>query len=196
MSEHAALIAPAAAKFTAVLRGMGEADLAARTPCTEYDVRALLNHLLYWGPWLEAAGRKAPPPEVSSGEAETDLVGDDRLGAISAIEEQTARLVEVFGAPDAWQGQTTFGGQPMPASMAGYMVLDEFVFHGWDLARATGAEFTVLPEVADAVYAIALEIGDQARAMKVYGDEVPVEEGATTFERALGATGRDPGWTP
>lgn len=193
MSEHAALIAPAAAEFAGILRGIGEADLSARTPCAEYDVRALLNHLLYWGPWLEAAGRKAAPPEVSSGEAEADLVGD---GWLAGIEKQTARLVDVFGAPEAWQGQTTFGGNPMPASMAGYMVLDEFVFHGWDLARATGAEFSVLPEVADAVYAIALEIGDQARAMKVYGEEVAVADDATTFERALGATGRNPGWTP
>ncbi|WP_410647804.1 TIGR03086 family metal-binding protein [Amycolatopsis sp. cmx-4-54] len=193
MSEHAALIAPAAAEFTGILRGIGESGLSARTPCAEYDVRALLNHLLYWGPWLEAAGRKTAPPEVSTGEAEADLVGGDWLGG---IEKQTARLVDVFGAPEAWQGQTTFGGNPMPASMAGYMVLDEFVFHGWDLARAAGAEFTVLPEVADAVYAIALEIGDQARAMKVYGEEVAVAEDATTFERALGATGRDPGWKP
>lgn len=193
MSEHTALIAPAAAEFAGILRGIGESDLAARTPCAEYDVRALLNHLLYWGPWLEAAGRKAPSPEVSSGEAEAGLVGDGWLGD---IEKQTARLVDVFGTPEAWQGQTTFGGNPMPASMAGYMVLDEFVFHAWDLAKATGAEFTVLPEVADAVYAIALEIGDQARAMKVYGDEVAVAEGTTTFERALGATGRNPAWTP
>ncbi|KFU80842.1 TIGR03086 family protein [Amycolatopsis lurida] len=193
MSEHAALIAPAAAEFAGILRGIGESDLSARTPCAEYDVRALLNHLLYWGPWLEAAGRKTAPPEVSTGEAEADLVGGEWL---ADIEKQTARLVDVFGAPDAWQGQTTFGGNPMPASMAGYMVLDEFVFHGWDLARATGAEFAVLPEVADAVYAIALEIGDQARAMKVYGEEVAVADDATPFERALGASGRDPGWTP
>ncbi|QXV61173.1 TIGR03086 family metal-binding protein [Amycolatopsis sp. TNS106] len=193
MSEHTALIAPAAAEFAAILRGIGASDLSARTPCAEYDVRALLNHLLYWGPWLEAAGRKTAPPEVSTGETEADLVGGEWL---ADIEKQTARLVDVFGAPEAWQGQTTFGGNPMPASMAGYMVLDEFVFHGWDLARATGAEFAVLPEVADAVYAIALEIGDQARAMKVYGEEVAVADDATPFERALGASGRDPGWTP
>ncbi|KZB83355.1 TIGR03086 family metal-binding protein [Amycolatopsis regifaucium] len=191
MSEHAALIAPAAAEFTAVLRGIGEIDLAARTPCAEYDVRALLNHLLYWGPWLEAAGRKAAPPAVSSGEAESDLVGADWL---AAIEGRTARLVELFGAPAAWEGETTFGGTPLPASMVGYMVLDEFVFHGWDLASAIGAKFTVRPDVAEAVYAIALEIGDQARSMKVYGEEVAVPEDATTFERALGASGRDPGW--
>lgn len=152
-----------------------------------------LNHLLYWGPWLEAAGRKQLPPEVSSGETEASLVGDDWL---AALEKQTAVLADVFGAPEAWEGQTTFGPRQVPASMVGYMVLDEFVLHGWDLARATGRTFDVSPELAEAVYDVALEIGEQARAMKVYGPEVPVAEGASMLERALGAAGRDPGWSP
>ncbi|MFJ8916887.1 TIGR03086 family metal-binding protein [Amycolatopsis sp. NPDC102389] len=192
MSEHAALIAPAAAEFTGILRRIGESDLSARTPCAEYDVRALLNHLLYWGPWLEAAGHKAAPPEVSSGEAEADLVGGEWL---SAIEKQTARLVDVFGAPEAWQGMTALGKAEMPSSIVGDMVLGEFVFHGWDLAKATGRSLDVAPEAAEAVLASAVAMGDQARAMKVYGDEVTVADDASAFERALGATGRNPGWT-
>ncbi|WP_181777390.1 TIGR03086 family metal-binding protein [Amycolatopsis pittospori] len=191
MSEHAALIAPAAAEFAGILNGIGEADLAARTPCAEYDVRALLNHLLYWGPWLEAAGRKTPPPEVSMGEAEAGLAGADWP---DALEKQTARLVDVFGAPEAWQGMTALGTAEMPASIVGDMVLGEFVFHGWDLARATGRSLTVAPEAAEAVYKSAAAMGDRARSMKVYGEEVVVADGATIFERALGASGRNPKW--
>ncbi|GAB3719426.1 TIGR03086 family metal-binding protein [Amycolatopsis oliviviridis] len=192
MSEHAALIAPAAAAFSTILRGIGDTELTARTPCAEYDVRALLNHLLYWGPWLEAAGRKAPPPEVATGEAKAALVGADWL---DAAERQTARLVDVFGTPEAWQGMTALGTTEMPASIVGDMVLGEFVFHGWDLARAIGRTVDVAPEAAEAVYASAAAMGEQARSMKVYGEEVVVAEGATTFERALGATGRNPAWT-
>ncbi|MBB5853440.1 TIGR03086 family metal-binding protein [Amycolatopsis umgeniensis] len=191
MSEHAALIAPAAAEFAGILRGIGETDLSARTPCAEYDVRALLNHLLYWGPWLEAAGRKTSPPEVATGEAEAGLVGADWL---DAVEKQTARLVDVFGAPEAWQGMTALGTAEMPASIVGDMVLGEFVLHGWDLARAVGRSVDVAPEAAEAVLASAAAMGDQARAMKVYGEEVVVSDGATTFERALGTTGRNPDW--
>ncbi len=193
MSEHAALIAPAAAEFTGILREIGETELAARTPCADYDVRALLNHLLYWGPWLEDAGRKTPSPEMATGEAEAGLVGADWL---DAAEKQAARLVDVFGAPEAWQGMTVLGTAEMPASIVGDMVLGEFVFHGWDLARATGRTVDVAPEAAEAVFASAAAMGDQARAMKVYGEEVVVADGATTFERALGATGRNPDWRP
>lgn len=193
MSEHAALIAPAATEFAGILRGIGEADLTARTPCAEYDVRALLNHLLYWGPWLEASGSKAPPPAVSTGEAEAGLVGDGWLGA---VEKQTARLVEVFGAPEAWQGMTALGTAELPASIVGGMVLGEFVFHGWDLARATGRSIDVAPEAAEAVHASAEAMGDRARAMKVYGEAVAVADRATPFERALGVSGRNPDWRP
>ncbi|MFE5568721.1 TIGR03086 family metal-binding protein [Amycolatopsis japonica] len=193
MSEYATLIAPAAAEFTGILRGIGESDLSARTPCAEYDVRALLNHLLYWGPWLEAAGSKTAPPEVSFSEAEAHLADGEWL---NAIEKQTARLVDVFGTPEAWQGTTALGTAEMPSSFVGDMVLGEFVFHGWDLAKATGRSLDVAPEVAEAVLASAAAMGEQARAMKVYGEEVPVAKGATTFERALGATGRNPGWLP
>ncbi|MEV7550477.1 TIGR03086 family metal-binding protein [Amycolatopsis sp. NPDC089917] len=191
MSEHAALIAPAAAEFAGILRGIGDAELTALTPCAEYDVRALLNHLLYWGPWLEAAGRKAPPPEPATGEAEADLVGADWL---DAAERQTARLVDVFGTPGAWQGMTALSTTELPASIVGDMVLGEFVFHGWDLARAIGRTVDVAPEAAEAVYESAVAMGEQARSMKVYGEEVTVAEGATKFERALGATGRNPAW--
>ncbi|MFI7116926.1 TIGR03086 family metal-binding protein [Amycolatopsis sp. NPDC049868] len=191
MSEHSALIAPAAAEFAGILRGIGESDLSGRTPCAEYDVRALLNHLLYWGPWLEAAGSKAAPPEVSAGEAEAGLADGEWR---NAIEKQTARLVDVFGAPEAWQGTTALGKTEMPSSFVGDMVLGEFVFHGWDLAKATGRSLDVAPEVAEAVLASAAAMGEQARAMKVYGEEVAVAGDATTFERALGVTGRNPGW--
>ncbi|MEV6910544.1 TIGR03086 family metal-binding protein [Amycolatopsis sp. NPDC051071] len=193
MPEHAALIAPAAAEFAAILRGIGETGLTARTPCAEYDVRALLNHLLYWGPWLEAAGRKAAPPEVPSGEAEAGLVGADWP---AVLEKQTARLVDIFGKPEAWQGMTALGTAKLPAAIVGDMVLGEFVFHGWDLAMATGRSLAVTPEAAEAVHTSAAAMGEQARSMKVYGEEVAVAEGATTFERALGVSGRNPGWTP
>jgi uncharacterized protein (TIGR03086 family) len=192
MPEHAALVAPAAAKFIDVLRALDSGDLAARTPCAGYDVRGLLNHLLYWGPWLEAAGRKQEPPTVSVSEAEAALVGDDWF---VALEKQTASLVEVFGSAEAWAGETALGSARLPAAVVGDMVLGEFVLHGWDLARAIGRTIDIAPEAAEAVRVSAVTMGEQARAMKVYGPEVPVPAGAPVLDRALGASGRDPVWT-
>jgi uncharacterized protein (TIGR03086 family) len=185
----AELMRPAAAEFLRVAHAV--ADLSAPTPCAGYDVRGLLNHLLYWGPWLVAAGRREDPPSPGAGEAESALVTEDWR---AALEKQAETLVDVFGTPSAWEGMTALGTARMPSSVVGDMVLGEFVLHGWDLARAGGQELRCAPEAATAVYESAVAMGEQARSMGVYGPAVAVPSDASALERALGASGRDPGW--
>ncbi|MEU0792820.1 TIGR03086 family metal-binding protein [Amycolatopsis sp. NPDC005961] len=182
----AELMRPAAAEFLRVAHAV--ADLSAPTPCAGYDVRGLLNHLLYWGPWLVAAGRREEPPPPSAAEVVTE---DWR----AALEKQTETLVDVFGTPSAWTGMTALGTTRLPAPVVGDMVLGEFVLHGWDLARASGQELRCAPEAATAVYESAVAMGEQARSMGVYGPAVAVPADAPVLERALGASGRDPRWT-
>ncbi|WP_410563903.1 TIGR03086 family metal-binding protein [Amycolatopsis sp. cmx-4-61] len=186
----ASLLRPAAAEFLRIASAVP--DLTAPTPCTGYDVRGLLNHLLYWGPWLIAAGRRSSPPTPATGEAEAALVTEDWR---ADLEKQTETLVSVFGMPSAWTGTTALGSAPMPSAAVGAMVLGEFVLHGWDLARASGQSCAYAPEAATAVYESAVAMGEQARAMGVYGPAVAVPAEASPLERALGAAGRDPGWS-
>ncbi len=182
---------PAAAEFLRIAGAVP--GLTPPTPCAGYDVRGLLNHLLYWGPWLVAAGRREAPPSPAGGEAEAALVAGDWR---AALEKQTETLVDVFGTPSAWTGTTALGTAQLPAAVVGDMVLGEFVLHGWDLARATGRSCAFAPEAATAVYESAVAMGEQARSMGVYGPAVEVGADASPLERALGAAGRDPGWTP
>jgi len=59
------LTSRAAEPMLVIVRGIKPDQLTARTPDTEWDVRALVNHLLIWGPSLEGGARKesvAPPP--------------------------------------------------------------------------------------------------------------------------------------
>jgi uncharacterized protein (TIGR03086 family) len=189
MPDHSALLRPAAAAFLSA--AASAEDLTAPTPCSGYDVRGLLNHLLYWGPVLAAAGKHEPYAPVTS-EGEAGLVNGDWL---ANLREQTGALVEAFEPATAWTGTVTFGSGELPASMMGDMVLGEFVLHGWDLARASGAAWTCPDDAAVAVLAAVVEMGPQARAMGVYGPEVPVGSAAPVLDRALGAAGRDPAWT-
>jgi uncharacterized protein (TIGR03086 family) len=186
---NAELLRPAAAEFLRIADALD--DLTLPTPCAGYDIRGLLNHLLYWGPWLIAAGRREDPPAPAVPEAEATLVGGDWR---AALEKQTSTLVDVFGTASAWAGTTALGTAAMPASVVGDMVLGEFVLHGWDLARASGQELRCAPEAATAVYESAVAMGEQARSMGVYGPAVEVDPDASPLERALGASGRDPGW--
>jgi uncharacterized protein (TIGR03086 family) len=193
MNDFSSLLIPAAREFKHLATSVGEDQMSMPTPCAEYDVRGLVNHLLFWGPWLEAAARKAPAPAEARGESEVDLT----TGAWAvALEKQVDGLVDALGFPGAWEGVTKMGGGELPASMIGEMVLGEFVVHAWDLAKATGRHWDCDDEVAAGAYAAMAGMADQGRRMAVFGAEVPVPASAPPLERLLGLTGRDPAWTP
>jgi uncharacterized protein (TIGR03086 family) len=173
------LIGSAVPPTVAVVRGVKPDQLDAPTPCREWTVRQLLDHLLEWGPALVAAGRKAEPATAGAGDLEA--IYDD--------------LVAAWSDPAAWQGTTRVGGpQELPATMIGGMVLAEVVVHGWDLARATGQDVAWDPALLEVVHREIAATAETGRGMGVYGPPVPVPDDRPVLARALGLTGRDPDW--
>ncbi len=176
-------MARAAAPLPEVIRHVRPEQLGAPTPCADWAVRDLVNHLLYWAPSLVGAARKetVPPQAVDEPPA--------------ALEEHVARLVAAWSRPDAWEGTTHMGGPtPLPATTVGAMVAGELVVHGWDLARATGQHPEWDKEILDYLLEETTRFAAQGREMGVYGAEVPVPRTASTLDRVLALTGRDPGW--
>ncbi|MFI7067173.1 TIGR03086 family metal-binding protein [Kribbella sp. NPDC050124] len=180
------LMARAAAPFTAIVRSIKPDQLSARTPCAEYDVQRLMNHLLFWAPSLEGAARKQSVLPPVAAESEVDLIGND-LEALS-------RTAAAWSEPEAWQGVTQMGGQELPGALVGGMVLVELVVHGWDLARATGQELSFDEELLIYLYDETAKQAGSGRQMGVYGPEVAVPDSAPMLDRILGLTGRDPAW--
>ncbi|OAH09308.1 TIGR03086 family metal-binding protein [Streptomyces jeddahensis] len=184
------LLAVAAARAVPVVRAIADDQLTAPTPCADYDVRELLNHLFHVVVQFQELAAKKPadfgstPDHVGAG-------GDWR----ERFAEETERLVAAWSAPGAEEGTT--GAMSLPARTVGCMVLLDLTVHVWDLARATGQEYRpdpaatgVLQTLGDAV----AEMAPTARKMGLFADPVPVPDGASDFERLLGETGRDPGW--
>ncbi|MEU0355515.1 TIGR03086 family metal-binding protein [Streptomyces cyaneofuscatus] len=181
-----ALLEAAAGRALPVVRGIDDGQLGRRTPCAEYDVRALLNHLFLVVVNFQALAARE---EADFGHQPEFVTGDwrARFGA------ETARLVEAWSVPGAEEGTT--GQMGLPARTVGLMVLGDLTVHAWDLARATGAEFVPDPGVVEEVGPGLATLAPQAREMKVFGEPFPVGAGATAFERVLAVTGRDPGWS-
>ena len=92
---------------------------------------------------------------------------------------------------------TEAGGVTRPASAMGLVALNEVTVHGWDLAAGTGQEYRPDPASVQACLEM---IGDRTDATDepegLFGPVVPVPDDAPPFDRLLGQTGRDPGWTP
>ncbi|MFE7138205.1 TIGR03086 family metal-binding protein [Streptomyces sp. NPDC057644] len=182
------LLETAADRALPVVQGIDDGQLGGPTPCAEYDVRALLNHLFLVVVNFQALAARQ---DVDFGQ-EPDFVADgDWRGR---FREETARLVEAWSVPGVEEGTT--GQMGLPARTVGLMVLGDLTVHAWDLARATGGDFVPEPSVLDEVGPGLAEMAPQAREMKVFGEPFPVPGTATAFERLLAVTGRDPGWTP
>ncbi|MGW5353606.1 TIGR03086 family metal-binding protein [Streptomyces sp. NPDC004031] len=186
-------LSDAADAMASVARTLTDDQLGDKTPCTEYDVRALVNHLLFWGPSLAGGGRKEPVPLPAAAESEVDLTAGDWRGRLLAVLDD---ITSSWALPGAWEGETTMGTpQPLPASVLGDMITGELSMHGWDLAVATGQRPALpaglLAHLHDTVFA-GLE---QGRAMGMYGPEVAVPSDAPALDRVVALTGRDPAWT-
>ncbi len=181
----------------AAIRGADPARFGDPSPCAEYTAGKVLHHLAF-GLLLGrlAAERKGMDPSWTSFDEAPYLIGvpEQDWGALAA--EQGAATARAWADPAVWEGDTTFAGATMPAAAVGSMMTAEFVVHGWDVAVATGQDVAV----SEALAATALEgveaIAQMGRDGGWYGPEVALPDGASTLDRALAASGRDPGWRP
>jgi uncharacterized protein (TIGR03086 family) len=168
----------------AVIAGVAPGQWTAPTPCTEFDVRAVVNHLV--------AGDRAFAAYVTGGEPPArgaDLLGDDPVAAYS---EAAAGLRTAFGAKDALNEiyKAPFGSAP-GAVLVQVRVLEQLA-HGWDIARATGQS----PDFPDDVTERALAVARQTLATRPdgpaapFGPEVAVPDGAPALDRLAAFLGR------
>ncbi|MEU5957388.1 TIGR03086 family metal-binding protein [Streptomyces sp. NPDC047525] len=186
------LLKVAADHAVPVVRAIPEDRLTAPTPCADYDVKALVNHLHQVIVQFQALAAKQ---DSEFGET-PDFVAEspdwrDRFA------DEAGKLVAAWSAPGADEGTT--GAMNMPATTVGSMALLDLTVHAWDLSRATGQEFDAAPESSGVVAALRESVAGlapTARKMGVFGEPVAAPEGAGELERLLAETGRDPRWTP
>jgi uncharacterized protein (TIGR03086 family) len=161
-----------------VLHGIGADDLDKQTPCREFDVAALTDHLLNS---ITTIGAMAG---AEFGERNRD----------DMIEQQ----VVVAGrlALDAWKrrgldGTVEFGGSQAPATvMVGILSL-EFLVHAWDYAAAVGREVSAPESLCDYVLGLAKKIiTPEGRVNVGFDDPVEVPGDADALDRLLAYTGR------
>ncbi|MGW7519024.1 TIGR03086 family metal-binding protein [Streptomyces sp. NPDC054796] len=182
------LMENAARAAAPVVRGVEDAQLGLPTPCAEYDVRALLNHLLHVVIGFQALAAKGTADFSTTPDYVAEGGWRDRFTA------ETRKLAGAWARPGTLEGVS--GGFGMPQLTVAHMVLGDMTVHAWDLARATGQDFTPDgPALAELAPAFA-ELAPMARRMKVFGEPVPVPEGTPAFETLLAATGRAPDWSP
>jgi uncharacterized protein (TIGR03086 family) len=184
----------ACARTTHVLTSLPDDRLAGSTPCEKLSLAELIAHLGGLGVAFAAAARKdlgeftdAPP-----GDGGYHLDDDWRTRYPAAL----AGLAQAWQDPSAWDGMTRVGGVDLPGGVAGSVALTEVVIHGWDVAVATGQDYDVDDDVAEAVLANVASFAADGPVEGLFGPAVEIGDDAPTFERALAMSGRQPTWRP
>jgi uncharacterized protein (TIGR03086 family) len=164
-------------------------QLDAPTPCDEWSVRRLIDHLLATQQMFTAgasggtiAPPTGPPPE---------LVGDDPT---AQYEQARKATIHAYAQPGILSGTVKGSGGEIPAMQVVGIALCDQLIHGWDLARATGQDDTMPAElVAVAWQLLDGQIPDEARGPgKNFKAAVTVPEAATDQDRLLAYCGRAP----
>jgi uncharacterized protein (TIGR03086 family) len=173
-----------------IVERLSPADYAKPTPCTEWDVHQLVNHLLGTLE-LGRALLSDTRPEVDAGPGEVpsaDLAGDDPAQAYRAGMESL--LAAAGGDAYARVHATPLGDMPGTV-LGGFATLDIFV-HGWDLARATGQPTAVDDDLAEEILGFARQAVTEATRAPRIGPELPPPDGASATEQLMAYMGRTP----
>jgi len=168
-----------------IISGIKQDQIDTQTPCSEWKVKDLMEHLIGGASHLNAAMGDAGSDAPSS---EGDVA---KLAAnYSSV---IADLLQKASNPSALEAQVaTPAGEMSAGQFIGILSLDNLV-HTWDLAKATGQDTALDPALTEACYGMFVPgLIDMARPHGAFGPAVSVPDSASTQDKLLGYTGRQP----
>jgi len=180
---------PACRGMVELLRHVTDDQLAGPTPCDEYTVGDLVDHvdqvscgsILLVQPDLDAVHRPISSfaPRVGA-DWRDEVAGHVRV------------LGDAWDDPAAWEGAADVAGSDLSKEMWGKITLTELVVHGWDIARATGQAFDLPVPTLQACLDHVAAFVPNAPVPGLWGPPVDVSPDAPLLVRIVAITGRTP----
>ena len=163
-----------------VVRAIGSGDWSKGPPCTEWDVRGLVEHMsgvcAMFGQAL--GGGAAPSGDVS----------------VENYARVSRALVDAFRAPGAMDKTLKLPMGELPGNMAINIAIGDQVIHTWDVAKALGRDVTLNPEAVEGTYNALQQLltADRRGPGKPFAEAVPCDEAAPMQQRLIAYSGRQP----
>ena len=155
------------------------------TPCSDWDVRELVRHLVYEALWTAPLMRGATLEEVGD-RFEGDIIGDDPKSAWTGAMQESLGAVEEVDL----DRQVHLSRGPTPAIQYAFELFSDYLIHGWDLSRAIGADERLDEDMVRFAYDTLKPFEDGLKMSGVYGPRVVPPEGADLQTKLLAVTGR------
>jgi uncharacterized protein (TIGR03086 family) len=167
-------------------RVLGTRDWDAPAPVQGWRARDVVRHLTEWLPALLADGAGI---ELSSGIS----VDDDPAAAWLAHSSAVQALLDDPVTADRLLTNRYLGELPVGQAIDRFYTTDVFL-HTWDLARATGQDDRLDPQLCADLLGEMEPIDELLRSSGQYGPRVPVPPDAGPQDQLIGFIGRDPSW--
>jgi len=165
-----------------LITGIHEQQWSAPTPCTEWTVRMLVNHLVSINIIFAALLNDQDPPQRGA-----DHLGDDPL---RAYQESGAALQAAFAQPGVLE--RTYQG-PLGAATGAerlHVRIADLLAHGWDLAQATDQPAELPDDLAEQALAfVRIQLATQPRTGRFQPTQ-PVADDAPPIDRLAAFLGR------
>lgn len=175
------------------VRATGADQLGDPTPCTEWSVRDLINHLVVeqlWVPPLLAGQSTADVGDRLDGD-QLAAAGLDSGTSLAAIWYRAATGAHsAFSVAGALDGEVELSYGPSPAADYLAEMIADLVIHAWDLARALGTDEHLDPELVAIVDEVSAPQADRIAASGVFAEPVPVPDDADRQTTLLARFGR------
>jgi len=156
------------------------------TPCSDWDVRTLCNHLVYESLWTPPIFDGMTITDVGD-RFEGDLLGDDPRAAWHRSAGPAIDAVQEPGAMDRIV-HLSFGD--VPGREYASQLFADYLIHSWDLARATNGDDKLDPELVDACTTWFESVEEAYRAGGAIGPRPEIPEGADPQTKLLAMFGR------
>jgi uncharacterized protein (TIGR03086 family) len=171
-----------------LIGGVRDDQWTAATPCTEWNVRALVNHLVRGNRLFAAVLRGGQPAPAEP----ADVLGDDPRAAYRASADA---VLEAFRQPGVLERVVTAPFGTAPGRVALHIRNTELLVHGWDLARATDQSTSFPEPLAQQELEFSRgAIGQFGQGRSPFAPPQPVAEDAPAVDRLAALLGRKVTW--
>jgi uncharacterized protein (TIGR03086 family) len=159
-------------------------QLGDATPCDQWAVRDLLNHLVGGGHMFAMCLRGESLPDEAPG----DLIGDDHVGAFDAA---IANFLAALDSTTDLGAPVTLPFATVPADVALRIAAADLLLHSWDLARATGQAYAPPAGLVESAAPFFQQfVQPEVREHGFFGAEVSAPADASAFDRLVAFSGR------
>ena len=168
------------------VHGIGDAQWALPSPCTEWDVRAVVNHVVGENLWAVPLFAGSTIAEVGD-RLDGDLLGDD---PVLAWDDSAAAALAAVQDPGSMDRTVHLSFGDFPGSEYAMQLFADLLVHGWDLARATGQDDKMDPDLVGACAGWFAPIAQAYRAGGVIAPRPEVDPSADPQTVLLADFGR------